>query len=61
MMHIKGVSVSEASFIMSLGLAARGISTLLFFPYLSGKFSDESLIKRRQNRDASRTFMLYSR
>ncbi len=44
MVHIKGVSVSEASFIMSLGLAARGISTLLFFPYLSGKFSSKALL-----------------
>ncbi len=40
----KGVSVSEASFIMSLGLAARGISTLFFFPYLSGKFSSKALL-----------------
>ena len=44
MVHIKGVSVSEASFIMSLGLAARGISTLFFFPYLSGKFSSKALL-----------------
>lgn len=40
----KGISVSEASFIMSLGLTARGISTLLFFPYLSGKFSSKALL-----------------
>ncbi|MED0665046.1 MFS transporter [Bacillus badius] len=44
MIHTKGITVSQASFIMSLGLAIRGLSTLLVFPYLSGKFSSKTLL-----------------
>ncbi|KMY49635.1 MFS transporter [Peribacillus loiseleuriae] len=45
MIYTKGISVSQASLIMSLGLVVRGISTLLVFPYLSRKFSSKTLIK----------------
>lgn len=44
MIHTKGITVSQASFIMSLGLVIRGLSTLLVFPYLSGKFSSKTLL-----------------
>lgn len=44
MIYTKGISVSQASFIMSFGLIARGLSTLFAFPYLSGKFSSKILI-----------------
>ncbi|MCH1627197.1 MFS transporter [Ferdinandcohnia quinoae] len=44
MIYTKGISVSQASLIMSLGLIARGISTLFAFPYLSGKFSSKLLL-----------------
>lgn len=44
MIHTKGITVSQASFIMSLGLVIRGLSTLLVFPYLSGKFSSKALL-----------------
>ncbi|KMY55869.1 3-phosphoglycerate kinase [Bacillus sp. FJAT-27231] len=44
MIHTKGITVSEASLIMSLGLVARGLSTLVVFPYLSGKFSSKTLL-----------------
>ncbi len=44
MIHTKGLTVSEASLIMSLGLVARGLFTLLAFPYLSGKFSSKTLL-----------------
>ncbi|WP_188455502.1 MFS transporter [Virgibacillus oceani] len=44
MIHTKGITVSEASLIMSLGLVARGLSTLVAFPYLSGKFSSKTLL-----------------
>lgn len=44
MIHTKGITVSQASLIMSLGLVTRGISTLFVFPYLSGKFSSKWLI-----------------
>jgi len=40
----KGITVSQASFIMSLGLVVRGLSTLFAFPYLSGKFSSKTLL-----------------
>ncbi|GIO34408.1 MULTISPECIES: MFS transporter [Paenibacillus] len=43
MIHTKGISVSQASLIMSLGLVARGLSTLFIFPFLSGKFSSKTL------------------
>jgi PPP family 3-phenylpropionic acid transporter len=44
MIHAKGMTVSQASLIMSLGLMARGLSTLFAFPYLSGKFSSKFLL-----------------
>ncbi|WP_028612860.1 MFS transporter [Paenibacillus harenae] len=45
MIYTKGISVSQASLIMSLGLIARGLSTLFAFPYLSGRFSSKMLLK----------------
>ncbi|UFT99348.1 MFS transporter [Radiobacillus kanasensis] len=45
MIHTKGISVSEASLIMSFGLIARGLSTLFAFPYLSGKLSSKRLLR----------------
>ncbi|QDP41945.1 MFS transporter [Radiobacillus deserti] len=45
MIHTKGITVSQASFIMSFGLLARGISTLFAFPYLSGIFSSKQLLR----------------
>ncbi|CAM3874399.1 3-phenylpropionate MFS transporter [Aeromicrobium ponti] len=42
--YAKGFTVTEASLIMSLGLVARGLSTLFAFPYLSGKFSSKTLL-----------------
>jgi len=44
MINTKGLTVPQASLIMSLGLVARGVSTLFAFPYLSGKSSSKSLI-----------------
>lgn len=44
MIHTKGITVPQASLIMSLGLVARGLSTLVAFPYLSGKFSSKALL-----------------
>lgn len=44
MIHAKGITVSQASLIMSLGLVARGIATLVAFPYFSGKFSSKTLL-----------------
>ncbi|PLR94646.1 MFS transporter [Bacillus sp. T33-2] len=44
MIQTKGVSISEASLIMSLGLIARGLSTLVAYPYLSLKFSSKALL-----------------
>lgn len=44
MVDTKGVTVSEASLIMSLGLVARGLSTLSIYPYLSNKFSSKALL-----------------
>ncbi|RDI39174.1 MFS transporter [Falsibacillus pallidus] len=44
MIHTKGITVGQASLIMSLGLAARGLSTLFAFPALSGKFSSKTLL-----------------
>lgn len=44
MIHTKGITVSQASLIMSLGLVARGISTLIAFPYFSEKFSSKTLL-----------------
>lgn len=45
MIHTKGITVGQASLIMSLGLVARGLSTLFAFPYLSEKFSSKTLLK----------------
>jgi MFS transporter, PPP family, 3-phenylpropionic acid transporter len=44
LIYTKGISVSQVSFIMSLGLIARGLSTLFAFPYLSEKFSSKTLL-----------------
>lgn len=44
LIYTKGITVSEASLIMSLGLLARGLSTLFAFPYMSGKFSSKTLL-----------------
>jgi PPP family 3-phenylpropionic acid transporter len=44
LVDVKGVTVAEASLIMSLGLVARGLSTLFVFPYLSGKFSSKGVL-----------------
>ncbi|MFD2627552.1 MFS transporter [Oceanobacillus kapialis] len=44
MVYTKGISVSEASLIMSVGLVARGLSTLFAFPYLSEKVSSKRLL-----------------
>ncbi len=45
MIYTKGISVPEASLIMSLGLAARGLATLFAFPYLSSKFSSKGILR----------------
>lgn len=45
LIYTKGITVSEASLVMSLGLLARGLSTLFAFPYLSGRFSSKTLLK----------------
>lgn len=44
MIDEKGISVSEASFIMSAGLVARGLATLFIFPYLPRIWSSRKLI-----------------
>lgn len=44
MIHTKGITVSQASLIMSLGLVIRGLSTLFIFPYFSRKFSNKALL-----------------
>lgn len=44
MVHVKGISISEASLIMSLGMVLRGLSTLFVYPYCSGKFSSKTLL-----------------
>ncbi|WP_338452926.1 MFS transporter [Niallia oryzisoli] len=44
MIHTKGITVSQASLIMSLGLVVRGLSTLVAFPYFSEKFSSKTLL-----------------
>ncbi|WP_251554045.1 MFS transporter [Neobacillus muris] len=44
MVETKGVSVAQASLIMSLGMIVRGLSTLFAFPYFSGKFSSKALL-----------------
>jgi MFS transporter, PPP family, 3-phenylpropionic acid transporter len=44
MIYTKGITVSQASLIMSIGLIARGLSTLFAFPYLSGRISNKILL-----------------
>ncbi|MFD1735025.1 MFS transporter [Bacillus salitolerans] len=44
MIHTKGITVTQASIIMSFGLVIRGLSTLVAFPYLSGKFSSKTIL-----------------
>lgn len=44
MVHTKGISIAQASLIMSFGLVARGLFTLVAFPYLSEKSSSKTLI-----------------
>ena len=44
MIHTKGITVPQASLIMSLGMVARGLSTLVAFPYFSEKFSSKTLL-----------------
>jgi len=44
MIHTKGITVSQASLIMGLGLGARGLSTMAVFPYFSEKFSSKRLL-----------------
>jgi len=44
MIYAKGITVSQVSLIMSLGLVARGLSTLVAFPYFSTKFSSKTLL-----------------
>lgn len=44
MIYTKGITVSEASLIMSFGLLARGLSTLFAFPYLSERVSSKTLL-----------------
>jgi PPP family 3-phenylpropionic acid transporter len=44
MIHTKGMTISQAGLIMSLGLVARGISTLFAFPFLSENFSSKTII-----------------
>ncbi|KOP71625.1 MFS transporter [Cytobacillus solani] len=45
MIYTKGITVSQASLIMSFGLITRGLSTLFAFPYLSERFSSKVLLK----------------
>lgn len=40
----KGLTVPEASYIMSFGLVARGFSTLFIFPYISRKWSSKRVL-----------------
>ncbi|MGV2622910.1 UNVERIFIED_CONTAM: MFS transporter [Halobacillus marinus] len=44
MIQTKGISVSEASLIMSIGLVARGLSTLFAFPYILERVSNKTLL-----------------
>jgi MFS transporter, PPP family, 3-phenylpropionic acid transporter len=44
LINTKGITVSQASLIMSIGLVVRGLSTLFAFPYLSEKFSSKTLL-----------------
>lgn len=44
MISAKGMTISQAGLIMSLGLVVRGISTLFIFPYLSEKLSNKTIL-----------------
>lgn len=44
LIHAKGMTIPQASLIMSVGLVARGLSTLFAFPYLSEKYSIKTLL-----------------
>lgn len=44
LIHAKGLTVPEASLIMSLGLVVRGISTIVIYPYFSEKFNNKTLL-----------------
>ena len=44
MIDTKGITVPQVGLIMSLGLVARGLSTLFVFPYVSGKYSGKTLL-----------------
>ncbi|WP_066389846.1 MFS transporter [Neobacillus mesonae] len=44
MIYTKGITISQASLIMSLGLMIRGLSTLFAFPYLAEKLSSKTLV-----------------
>ncbi|MEK4566846.1 MFS transporter [Alkalihalobacillus sp. FSL R5-0424] len=45
LVYSKNLSITDASLIMSMGLVARGLSTLFAFPYLSGRFSNKVVLK----------------
>ncbi|MBM7704162.1 MFS transporter [Metabacillus iocasae] len=45
MIQTKEMTVAQVSLIMSLGLLARGLSTLFAFPYLSEKVSQKTLLQ----------------
>ncbi|WPK11124.1 3-phenylpropionate MFS transporter [Lysinibacillus louembei] len=44
LIEAKGLTVAEASLIMSFGLVARGISTMFAFPYISSKWSSKRVV-----------------
>lgn len=44
MIYTKGLTVSQTSLVMSLGLIGRGLSTLFAFPYLSERISSKILL-----------------
>ncbi len=45
MVSEKGITVAEASIIMSTGLVARGVSTLFAYPYFSRRMSSKTLLQ----------------
>jgi len=44
LIDVKELTVAQASVVMSLGLVARGMSTLFIFPYFAGKWSNKTLL-----------------
>ncbi|QSO52670.1 MFS transporter [Alicyclobacillus curvatus] len=44
MISTRGITVSQASLIMGLGLVVRGLSTLWAFPYFSNKYSIKTVL-----------------